>query len=223
VNADNSTGRTLSSWADALVNPMSQSLVAAAIAGLLLASLSVVVVLGRPATYQSNDVLLIDQTRALSLSGEGVVTKLVLLRAKYAGLLHTETILRPVSESTGIPIGEVNASLRAAAPPQSLLVNVIAQNRDPKRAAQLATAGAAQLTKYLDDEQAGANIPVEDRITLKTVTAARPGGKVTPTGKRAFSAAVVAGLIGLVITYVVVQLFLGARHTRDPETGSHTG
>lgn len=185
-----------------------RALFAAALVALVVAGASAGVVLARADVYRSNQVLIIDQTRAISLSGEGVVTKLGMLRQKYAGLLRTEVIVRPVAAATGLPVGDVAGALHAVVPPQSLLLAVQADAHDASQAKRMASAGAEELSRYLDHEQDTAGVATADRITLRTVTSARDGVKVEPTRSRALRAAVVGGLVALGLVYLLGHLLL---------------
>jgi capsular polysaccharide biosynthesis protein len=196
--------------------PSLRNVLVAAVLAAIAAGAAALFVLQGSAVYQSAETLLIDQPRAVAApGGEGVVTKLNMLRSKYAALVRTELIVAPVSDATGVAPGEVAASLGALVPPQALVFQVTARSSTPERAAELATAAADELRTYLDAEQAAADIPEADRMVLTTATAARPGGKVEPTPQRAITVAAAAGALALGIAYVAIQLAT-ARSSHSP-------
>lgn len=197
---------------EALSAPSMRNLLAAAVIACLAAAGGAAFVLRAAPTYQSTEVLLIDQARAVtSPGGEGAVTKLNLLRAKYAALIDTEAIAVPVSERTGSALGEVVGAVGATAPPQSLLLMVTARVPSDEKAQRLASATADELIAYLDDEQEAAAIAPADRITLTTVTEAGPGRVVAPTASRAIAVALGAAALALAAAYVAIQLLTAPR------------
>jgi capsular polysaccharide biosynthesis protein len=198
-----------------LAAPSLRNVLIACILAAIAAGAAATYVLRAAPVYQSAETLLIDQPRAINApGGEGVVTKLNVLRTKYAALVRTELVVAPVSEATGVGAGEVASSLGAVVPPQALLFQVTARSDDPATAEQLAAAAAAELREYLDGEQAIAGIPEADRIVLTTATAARPGAKVEPTVQRAITVAAAAGVLALGAAYVAIQLVTAARPPR---------
>lgn len=198
-----------------LAAPSLRNVLIACILAVLAAAGAGAFVLRGDVVYQSAETLLIDQPRAINApGGEGVVTKLNLLRSKYAALVRTELIVGPVSRDTGIGPGEVVSSLGASVPPQALLFQVTARSTTSARAQELASSAAEALREYLDEEQADADIPVADRIVLTTATAARPGAKVEPTVDRAVTVAGAAGAMALAAAYVLIQLVAAQRQRR---------
>jgi capsular polysaccharide biosynthesis protein len=199
--------------ADRAPSPVTVAPVAAGVvAGLVVAVLAMVLVLTRPAEYASSTTLLIDQPRALAASGsEGLVVKLSRLRVKYADIASADAIVNPVSKATGVKPGDVRRETVAFVPSQTLTVVVTARSGDAERAQRLSQEVADQLSAFTAAEQAGLDIPADQQVTLSVIDEAGRGGKVTPTGRRALSVAVVAFVLTAIAVAIGIPLLRDQR------------
>ena len=172
-------------------------------------------VIRKPPVYASNSVLLIDQPGVIfSAGGDTAIIKLGLLRTKYASLIKTEVVTRPVAEATGIPEGKVAGSLVALSPPQSLLLVIGARGGRAQETQALATAAAKEISSYLKAEQNKVGLPPDKEVTLTEVQPAVLGVQIEPTSSRALQDGLAAGVISLVLIYVAVQLLTGRPTSR---------
>jgi hypothetical protein len=197
---------TFASPGDAMVRGVTWSL----IVGVLVAAAAAVLVLAGSKTYESRAALLLDQPRAIAASqSEGYVTKLVRLRSKYASLATTDAVLEGAAASTGLRIGRLRRETFATAPDASMLLVIGGRSDAGAVAAREATAVARSLIEYVDDEQSA--LPADERLTLRVVTPARPGGRVAPTTGRVLTVGLVGGAVAAVLTYVALALFRAVR------------
>jgi hypothetical protein len=160
----------------------------------------------KPHVYQSSAALLIDQGSALTFArDEGLVTKLGVLRYKYADQVSTTTFAGVVAGKTGMRPGLVHGALSAQVPLRSLLLNVTARSTDQSLPQKIAQAAAQQLSEDLDNEQRVAGVAAKARVTLTLVSPAQPAVHISPSRKR--SQQLAAGAFGAVL--------LGAALLRD--------
>lgn len=192
---DHSRARAGTGWriyVIALVLGLVAAVVAGVIAGL------------RPAKYESVAALAIDQPKAIAASADaGVVNKLSALRLKYTGLVPTQEFAERLTGATGLTAGEIRPLVFARSAGGSLIFEVGARSSDADRSHSVAQAVADSLVQYVQDEQADASIPEDQRFTLTVVTPASGGRKVVPTGNQELGA---AGLAGLVVFAAVLAV-----------------
>lgn len=170
--------------------------IAGLVLGVIAGAIGGAIVVSQTPIYRSTAVLMLDQEPALAKSGDdALLTKLVRLRLKYVGIVSTEVFAAPVAQAVGRPVGQVHAALSAAAPTNSLLIDVNAQIGSSDGAREIAQAGAAGLISYLQREETAARIPPDNQVQLSVVTPASPGAKASPSRKRAL----LVGLIAFVI------------------------
>ncbi len=139
------TGRpSVDDFVDALRRPRAMSVLAAVVAAILVAGIAVGMLRGGTGVYESRSLLLVDQTNAVvAAESDGVLAKLNAVRAKYAALARSRTIVEPVADAVGVPVGVVAGSLFVDGASASLTLSVGARTADPKLSQQIATAGAA--------------------------------------------------------------------------------
>jgi capsular polysaccharide biosynthesis protein len=203
-------GRRIMPW-EAVTVASAANLIAALIISVVLAAGAGFLVLRQEPVYQSQATLLIDQPSAITVQlNDGVLVKLSLLRNKYVALAASSQLLGPASEATGIPIEQL-ATVRAFAPPNSLLILTVAQGPDRPATQTLANTMADELSKYVSREQTDAGIPPLDQISLMTIQPAGLGAQVRPTTSHARSVALTTGLAALLGAYVVLQLATARR------------
>lgn len=162
----------------------------------------------RPAAYRSSAALLIDQEPGLTLSpNDGVISKLIRLRLKYVDIAQTTTFSDAVAATTGLAPGRVHADISASAAPASLLLQVIATDRDSDVAQRLAQSASEALRDQLTIEQTAIGIRPGARVTLTILSPARPAVRTSPSSARVRLVGVVVGggvlLAGLVLLDVL--------------------
>jgi len=185
--------------------------VLALVLGAIAALVAAFVVHQQPATYQSSSAIAVDQLRPLVLAGDaGIVSKLVTLRYKYTGYVTTLDFADTVATSTRLPVKTVHAALFAAAPPNSLILQVGASTHDAARSQKIAGAAADALVAHVKAEQTAAGIKPDVQVTMKVVTPATHGVQTSPTRKKEVGAAGVAGLV-----VVAAVLSVAALRTRE--------
>jgi hypothetical protein len=181
--------------------------VVAVVLGLLAAVGAGVRVGLRPDKYESVAALAIDQPRAIAASGDaGVVNKLSSLRLKYTGLLPTEAFAERLTAPTGMSTNTIRHALFARTSGGSLILEVGARTATPERSHSLAQAAANGLVNYVQEEQATAGIPEDQRFTMTVVTPASVARKVVPTVKQQVGAAGLAGLIVFAAVLVIAAI-----------------
>lgn len=185
-------------------------LVLAVVIGVFVAAVMVAVSAARDDVYESRATLLIDQPSAIASAPlEGVIQKLDRLRFKYAPLLSTSVMRRPVLESTGLRRDQV-VELQATPRPNSLLIDVFAQAKTPQASRALAEAGAQQIAAYAATEQADIGIEEASRFLFEHVDEARPGARVSAGVERSLTIAVLAGFFAAVgVVLVLYALRIG--------------
>lgn len=178
-----------------------------AIVGLLVAGLSAAALQRRDPAYESSQLLLIDQPAALALAPSGdLVAKLASLRFKYTSLLLSDGVLEPAAQEVGLPAGAVAGSVRASAPPESLLIRITARTSSAEPAPRIATAVAASLGRYVAEEQAALGVPEASRIELSAIRPATGAVQVEPSRGRSLSTGIVGGLVAAGLLYLALGL-----------------
>jgi len=209
-----SPSRKQPNWWERLASPTVAGVVVAILAGILAAGATSAAVLSRPAIYDSQVAMTIDQPKAIVSAGsDGIVAKLNALRLKYLTLMTTGAFTGPVAAKLGIPAGEVASSVEANVLGPSLVMLVGARNRVPGTAQKIAQAMAEQTVSYVSQEEARAFIPPADQIIVEIVVPAYPAQKVEPTKRRALAYGAVSGAIALAVFYCLVQLVVVRRKT----------
>jgi capsular polysaccharide biosynthesis protein len=198
-----------SSWTlwDALSTFSFRNLVFAMVLGVLAAGGGAAVGLSQKTLYSSNANLLIDQPKQIAdAQNEGVIHKLALLKIKYVDLATTPSITRPAAEQLGLSEGTVAASVQAVTSPADLLLVTVAQSGNASQATRIANAVALSIANYADSEQERIGIPSADRYRFVLVQQASAAAKVQPKLSRALQAAAGLGVLGLALSYVILQL-----------------
>ena len=190
------------------------NLVAALIVAFLVAALSVTIVLTRPAKYQSTATLAVDQPALVATGGAGELDKLSKIRLKYAPLVKTDVIAKPLAQELGTTPAVIRSSVSAVAPGDNILVVITARSANKADAQRFASATAAYLAKYVEDEQTHDAVPANQQFEFTVVDEARPATKADPSRTRAIAVGLAAGLIALALTYVALQLL---RPRREPD------
>jgi hypothetical protein len=187
--------------------PLVRSLVLALVLGLAAAGGTVGVMSTRPATYQSQATLLMDEPLAIAASADaGVVLKLAALRPKYAALATTAPVLQAAARRADLPEAAVAAGARVVLAADNLTLESVGASSDAATARTLAQSLAEALSAYVAAEQLSLAVPAYDRLAVKVIDAAGPARKTSPTLHSIVTAAVVTGVVVLLLGYVVAQL-----------------
>ncbi len=200
-------------WQAIVVLSIANLLLAVAV-GLIAGAVAYVNVMRAPAQFQSTAVMLIDQPLALSTGDAGVVVKLNQLRGKYVALVLTTEIMAPAAKKANLPIGVMRGAQRPLFPAQTLTVLPLARANNPQLSQKIAQATAEVLEEYVADEQAATGLNPAQRLSLRIVQNAGPGGKVSPLASRGRQVALVSAAAGMLLAYVGLQLTSAARRTR---------
>ena len=189
-----------------------REILVAALLAVLAAGVGAGYVLRQTPVYQSAAQLLIDQPGPIfSASDVGLLDKLVALRLKYLGIIHTALIADPVAETLKLPKGFVLGSLAGAFERTSLLMSVVAHTSQPALTQKIAQAGAEELVKYVQNELDTYKVPPEKRFFFKIVTPAGPGRKISPTRNRALTVGAAGGLTALALALILQRLIAVSR------------
>ena len=70
------------------------------------------------------------------------------------------------------------------------------------------------MSQYLDEDQAEAGVPENQRILLRTASEAGPAKQVSPAREDAVAAAVFSGVLGWGLAYVLLQIVTAGRRIR---------
>jgi len=178
--------------------------------GVVLGALAGVAASHGKTSWTSTTTMMIDDPYQLATAGDqGELLKLNSLLVKYAGILQTDVIARPIAQQLGLSVSQVLSSVSADNNPatETLLLPITATAATPALARSLATAAANELTDYVQIQNAEFHIPPQDQFTLTTVdpasTPVRHGPSNTKAASDAVAVAVVVFLIGLVATQLV--------------------
>lgn len=191
-----------------LVHRPGPALVVGLLAGMLIGAAVAAAVLRPAPGCTSTAVMLIDDPYSLATAGDtGQLLKLDELRYKYASLASTSAIAGPVAHQLHAPVGDVLGAVSVEVPSEALLLDVVGSAPGPHRAQLLAATEAAELTRYVRQQEAAAGVPATDRFSLTVVDpapvgirGARPWAKAATDG---VAAAVVAGLAAFALAQLV--------------------
>jgi capsular polysaccharide biosynthesis protein len=190
-----------------------RAVVIALVAGLVGAFIGANYERTRPSVFESRSILLLDNAAAIT-SEPGAVLAVSEDRVKYTGLVATDVIAVPVSESLGVSRGQASA-VQAVADPTSLDIAIVARGSSPEKAQALSNAAGKQLVKYVTDEQAAlTNVSASLRLKMSVLSPAGAGVRVSPTHRKELTTGVIVGVILALATYVVVQLAVDADRRR---------
>jgi capsular polysaccharide biosynthesis protein len=189
-------------------------LAAALIGGLIAGGIGASFVLRQPKKFLASTVTVLEQPSVFTGSGEGVVAKLSALRATYGILAKTHTITAGVAKRTGFPEGIVARAIDVAAPGQSQILLVAATTRNPLASQKIADAAAAELSAYVKARQDAFKVPAKDQLALTVAAPAAPGHLVEPTRRRALEIGGFAGVLGLVVMYLLADALRTRRAAR---------
>jgi len=189
-------------------------LAAALIGGLLAGAIGASVVLRQPKKFLASTVTVLEQQSVFAGPGEGVVAKLSAIRATYGILAKTHTISAGVAKRTGFPEAIVARAIDVAAPGQSQVLLVAATTRTPLASQKIADAAAAELAAYVKARQDAFKVPAAEQIVLTVAAPAAPGRLVEPTRRRALEIGGFAGVLGLVVIYLLADALRTRRVAR---------
>jgi capsular polysaccharide biosynthesis protein len=196
---------------DAIRSPSLVNLTLALIFALLAAGGAAVLALNRSPLYQSRAAIMLTDPDVAKVPSVGPIVRLDALRRTYAALARTEQVTVPVAAALKIPQGVVANSVTVVVNADSLIMYPTALSGDRKGAQALAQTVSDELIKYVDTSQRADGVPDEKRVTLAIVDRARPGVKISPTANDAVSAAGLGAALGLVLSYVLLQVVTADR------------
>lgn len=166
----------------------------------------------RHAVYRSTAVLLIDQEPALTEArNDGVISKLVRLRVKYADLVSTTAFSDPLADTLQLPPGVVHSALSADAPGLGVLLTVSATTGDAARAKRIAAGAADALHDDLVRQQTALGVAPKDQVTLTVVTPARQGDRISPRRSKSLLLGLGVAATVLVLSVVLTGAFYRRR------------
>ena len=187
--------------------PLVRSLVVALVLGLAGAGGAVGLLSSRPATYQSQATLLLDEPVAIAASGDaGVVLKLTALRPKYAALALPAPVLRDAARRAGLPVGTVATDARVILAANSLTLQSQGVSPDPAVARNVAQSLGEALSAYVASEQLSLRVPAPERLAVNVIDPAGPAQKTSPTVRRIATEAAVTGVVVAILVYLLAQL-----------------
>jgi hypothetical protein len=204
-------------WPWSGVVTLSAPVVAVALLGGLIAGgIGAGSVLRQPKRYASRAFTVLDQPAAVFTlgGGEGAITKLNALRAKYGLLIRTPRITAGVTKRTGIPQGAVTGALDVTLPGPTQVMVISATTGDPERSRKIANAAADELAAFVKSEQDAVKVPARDQIVLSVAAQAGPGRQIEPTRSRAGTVGALAGLLGFVAFYLIADAVRARRLRR---------
>ena len=199
---------------DAIATPSLANFLLAVVVAVLFSGLASANVLRQTPIYQSTAVMLLDQPVQIAIGNEGTLVKLNLLRSKYTALLTTRDVMAPAAAKAGVTVEEITGSQAPTFTGGSLTIFPVVRSRDPVKAQRMAAATADALSEYVVKEQAATGLDPKLQITLRVIQPAGQAVKVSPQAKKARQVGIVAGVAGLVVAYVGLQLGSGRRRLK---------
>lgn len=201
-------------WREVVLRPSLRNFLVSVVSGLILAAAGAWAILARTPQYYSQATLLIDNPAAIATAHDDApIVKLNVLRSKYASLAATPAIQAPAAQASGLPLADIAKSITFPST-ASLILVVGARTERPALSQQVANAVADEIPRYVRHEHDQYDVPGPDRFVFTVVGPAYPGQKVAPTRSKAATTAVAAGLAGLAVAYVALQLVTGSRRRR---------
>jgi hypothetical protein len=217
VSGEGSPSEGPKTWPWSGVVTLSAPVVAVAlIGGLLAGGLGAASVLRQPKKYASRVIAVLDQPSAVFAvgSGEGAIAKLNALRAKYGLLTKTRRISGGVAKRTGLPEGAIAGAIDVTLPGPTQIMIIAATTGNPQRSRIIADATAEELAAFVKSEQDAVKVPPADQIKLSIAAPAGPGFQVEPTRSRAMTVGELAGVLGLVVFYLIADAIRARRLRR---------
>jgi capsular polysaccharide biosynthesis protein len=145
-----------------------------------------------PRTYSATAGVFVSASPSIANSAQYVVAR----ARTYPGVATSSTVLGPVRDRLGLPLdlADLRGEVRATNPDETSQVLVTVTDRDPRRAAAIANAVAAQLVSAVPDleKHAAGDPPVQMTVTDP---AGVPGAPVSPVPSRLLGLGLVSGLL----------------------------
>jgi hypothetical protein len=182
--------------------------------GVVLGALTGVAAANGTTRWTSTTTMMIDDPYQLATAGDqGELLKLNSLLVKYAGLLGTDVIARPIAQQLGLSVNEVLHSVTANNNPatETLLLPITATASTPELAQRLASTAAHELTAYVEIQNVEFHIPPADQFTLTTVDPASTPVRHGPSKTKAASDALAVGVVVFVLGMAATQLVRNRR------------
>lgn len=187
--------------------PLVRSVVVSVVLALAAAGAGVAVKATATGIYRSQATLLMDEPGAIAASADaGVVQKLSALRAKYAALALTAPVLDAAAQASGLPVAVVGGATQVGFPANDLTLQVSGVSPDPRNAQRVAQSVAESLSGFASSEQAATGVPPREQVAISVIDPAGPAVKTSPTTRNIALTGLVAGVVVLVLAYLVAQL-----------------
>jgi capsular polysaccharide biosynthesis protein len=162
--------------------------------------------------YASQTVMIVDQPYGIATAGdEGLLVKLVAVRAKYQGLATTDAMAGPVAAKLGLPVNKVLSATTIAAPPDSLLLDVTTTWTNAHEAQRLSSAMAAEIIAYVHDENIQYGIPPSEQFIFHTVDPATAPTLSTPSHRKSAADAIGLALVVFLLGFAGLQLLFNRK------------
>jgi capsular polysaccharide biosynthesis protein len=162
--------------------------------------------------YASQTVMIVNQPYGIATAGdEGILVKLVAVRAKYQGLATTDVMAQPVAAKLGLPVDKVLSAITVTVPPDSLLLTVTATWTSAHEAQRLSSAMAAEISNYVDDENVQYKVPPADQFNIRTVDPTTVATLSTPSHRKSVVDAIGLALVAFIICFAGFQLIFNRK------------
>lgn len=162
--------------------------------------------------YASQTTMIIDQPYGIATAtDEGLLVKLVALRAKYQGLATTDAMAGPVATKLGLPLDKVLSATTVVAPPDSLLLDITATWTNAHEARRLSSAMATEMTTYVHNENVQFRIPPTEQFTISTVDPATAATLSTPSSRKSAVDAIGLALVAFLLVFAGFQLLFNRK------------
>jgi hypothetical protein len=176
--------------------------------------------------YFARTILAIDNPQEIGISVDGSpITKLNLLRFKYASLAGTAVIVDPVASTLSVSAKEVYDDSTVTPSLEALLMTSEARANDPNLAKNMSIEVAKRIVSYTAAEHESNGVPPESRFTFRIVDLPTGAEKIRPTPELVALGGVATGIFVLLAVYVLLQLTtrsrpLGGEDESDPLGGA---
>ena len=162
--------------------------------------------------YASQTGLIVDDSYGIATAGdEGLLVKLVAVRAKYQGLAATDAMAGPVAAKLGLPVDKVLSATSVATPPDSLIMVVTATWTNAREAQRLSSAMAAEIITYVNDENLQYQIPGADQFIIHVVNPTTAATLSTPSHRKSAADAIGLAVVAFLLCFAGLQLLFNRK------------
>lgn len=162
--------------------------------------------------YASQTGMIVDEPYGIATAGdEGLLVKLVAVRAKYQGLATTDAMAGPVAAKLGLPVDKVLSAISVATPPDSLALDITATWTNAHEAERLSSAMAAEIITYVHNENLQYGIPGADQFVIHTVNPTTAATLSTPSHRKSAADAIGLALVVFFLCFAGLQLIFNRK------------